>query len=313
MSGDATRSQTVAITAVGKVGKNAGATLSLSTAVTAAALGHVFVAGDSLHVSFGASPGGPTAPGEIVVIAMDKVLRRAPTSLAVSVNGAVAEETLSFKIDGVEVYTADADADGSILEISIPVPDTVDAGTHTVTVDGSEASGEDTFTMERDADAPPLFQGLDTDPVLIPEAHVDGVYRWVLQDLMPEGLGSWVMPINPSSMTSPGVQKTITGQHSTAAVSGQYHLWRGIDMPIEWSFSGFCPDQDFYEQLQAYAAITRRFYIIDHRNRAWKVAITGLDMVARKRRLDEHGVPQDWRHDYTVHAVIYDQTPRTPV
>lgn len=271
------------------------------------------VFGTTQTINFGTDTGSPVTATDLVVIAMDKELKRAPTSLAVSVYGAEADEDLDFKIDGATVATDTADADGTVQEISIPVDESVVAGVHTVSVlSASAKTGSDTFTVLVDPIDEPVLQGVDTDPVLIPEALVNGVYKWVLQDLMPGGLGSWVMPINPASMTSPGVETPVTVQHTTAVVTGRSHIWQGGSTAVEWSFSGFCPDQDFYEQLQDYASLTRRFYIIDHRSRAWKVAITGLDMVARLRALDENGAPLDWRHDYTVRAVIYEQNALVP-
>lgn len=254
------------------------------------------------------------AVGDLVIVAMDKILHRAPTSLSVSVSGAIADESLTFDIDGTDVDTEDADSEGTLQQLSIPVPGAVGAaGSHTVTVTSATSSGSDTFTIEVDPIANPLDVSTDTDPVSVPEAQVTtDFYKWVLQDLMPGGLGSWVMPINPSTMASPGVLTPVTVQHSTAVHDGQFHVWQGGLAVADWSFAGYCPDQEFYENLASYAALTRRFYIIDHRNRAWKVAITGLDMVARKRAIDETGAPQDWRHDYTARAVIYEQSPRVP-
>jgi hypothetical protein len=260
------------------------------------------------------APGGyiPT-PGDLVIVAMDKLLRQAPTSLAVSVSGADVGEALTFKIDGTTVYTATAGAGGNLQQVSIAVP-TGNAGSHTVRVETSSRFGEDTFTIQLDPAPNASNQGADTSPVAIPAALVGTTRSWVFQDLMPGGLGSWVMPINPTAMTSPGIVKALSVEHSTAVQTGQYHIYQGGISPATWSFSGYCPDQDFYDHFRAYAALTRRFYIIDHRNRAWKVAITGLDMIARKRQLDETGAPQDWRHNYTVNAVIYQQqSPQVPV
>lgn len=274
------------------------------------------VAGSSQLVRVHFLPGYPSQPADLVVIAMDKVIRRAPSSLAVSVSGAESDEALTFKIDDTIVDTGDANSDGTLQQISIPIPDTFMGGVHTVTVvTAGGRQGSDTFTLQFDPSVADVIQGADTSPVTIPAAEIipDVFYKWVFQDLMPDGLGSWVMPINPSAMTSPGFLTNVEVQHSTAVVSGQFHIWEHGRTATPWSFSGFCPDQDFYDQLRAYAAITRRFYIIDHRNRAWKVAITGVDMVLRKRYLDEHGAPLDWLGDYTINAVIYDQNPSVPV
>jgi hypothetical protein len=135
----------------------------------------------------------------------------------------------------------------------------------------------------------------------------------VLQDLAPGGLGSWVMPANPRSMQPIPQTFNVDARHSTSVDRGQFHLMEAEPAPQPWSFQGYCPDQGFYNQLTAYGQINRRFYLIDHRNRAWTVTFEAVEMVPRHRQKLQDGTYNDWAHDYTVRAVIYDQSFKTPV
>jgi hypothetical protein len=63
-----------------------------------------------------------------------------------------------------------------------------------------------------------------------------------------------------------------------------------------------------HDQLLAYAELDHRFFVIDHRNRAWLVESTGVEFAPRKRGEDK-GTFNDWRSDYVFHANILDQVP----
>jgi hypothetical protein len=247
---------------------------------------------------------------------LDDTQKQAPTAVTVAVSGGWPNDDVQFDIDGTTVFTGTLDTDGSLMALSLPVGTSYLAGTHTVTMTSLTAAPgyttSDTFDLAYDPAVPLMTIGTDADPVEIAAAQTStGVRRWVLQDLMPGGLGSYILPTNPSTMTSPHYSRLLNQDHTTSVAAGIYHVTEVAEHAVEWQFSGFCHTQEFYEKLVAYSQLNRRFYLIDHRNRAWIVAFTSLDMRARKRA-DVDGVLTDWAHDYTVSALIYDQDWKVP-
>ena len=66
-------------------------------------------------------------------------------------------------------------------------------------------------------------------------------------------------------------------------------------------FTGFCETQAEYEQLVFWSELRPRFWLIDHRNRAWLVTFEHFDATHRI-------VPSmPWAHDYTVKALVFKQ------
>jgi hypothetical protein len=284
----------------------------------------------------GSGPGGDTQiatavsnPGEVPtfepagLIIADPDQYRAPTSVQVMFNGAEPGELVTFTIDdrSEEIWAAEADTNGSLFLVSIPIPDEIGgppllggvimtAGTHTLhatTAGGKTAS--DTFTLALGATTQPALQSADVDAVEVPGRGKS----WALQDPKPGGLGSWVMHPSPTSMTEPEYSKAVDVDHTTNPMDGRYHIAVAEETVKEWSWSGYCPDQTFYEQLEAYAGLNRRIWVLDHRGRAWKATILMFDPKLRKRQIADDGTAQDWAADYTVSAVVYDRAQMTPV
>lgn len=257
-------------------------------------------------------------PMELIIADTTQVF--APTSVLVMLNGADPGEDVEFTIDeGTEVvWTADVDSNGSLYLVSVAIPSRADstplaAGDHVLhaTAVTSGKTGEATFTLQQDPAIYAIVQSADVDPVEIPGRG----NSWALQDPKPGGLGSWVMHPSPTSMTEPELSKTVDVDHTTDPVNGRYHISVTDVGTKDWSWSGYCPDQEFNDQMEAYAALNRRIWVLDHRGRAWKATITNFDPVLRKRQINDDGTPQDWASDYTVTAVIYDHvwlTPETP-
>lgn len=250
-----------------------------------------------------------TAKPVMILEVLDPTLIQAPTALTVMLTDAQPELDVVFAIDGTVVATITADSTGMVGPTSLNVSEDVGTiGSHTVTATQAGAVGASaTFTLARNPRWQPINIGPDAEPVEIPAAQTStGVRRWVLQDLMPGGLGSYVMPINPTTMSTPHAEKALTAMHTTA-ITGVHYIFEGSDAPLEWEFSGYFPDRAMHDQLLAYVGLTRRFYLLDHRGRAWKVAFTNLDVRHRRRRPNPDGTWNDWTADYTVNAVVYDR------
>lgn len=262
----------------------------------------------------GGDPPAVIEPLELDIV--DPTQYRAPTSVEVIVTGADPGATVAFVLDDFvsTIWTAVADSNGSLFLVSVPIPAEVDAtsidsGTHTLIANASGKMATDTFTLERDPSPWPQVSSADVDPVEIPGRG----NSWAIQDPKPGGLGSWVMHPSPTSQTEPELSKVVDVDHSTHPIDGQYHL-SVADLGVQpWQWSGYCPDQTFYEQLVAYANLNRRLWVLDHRGRAWKVNILRADLRARKRQIQDDGSPQDWAHDYTVTAEVLDVRSWEPV
>lgn len=256
-------------------------------------------------------------PSELRMTLLDNVVLRAPTSLTLVLTGAQAQSNVTFDIDGTDVYTVSTDSDGSLGPTSINLTTTLGTlGTHTitatqVTAGGTIADSED-FTVLRAPSPFPSVAGVDAPPVEVPGALTTEndveVRHWVLQDLLAEidgGIGSYVFPHNPRNMTSPHLEHAMTNRHSTAS-DGKIHVFQAGALPKDWTFTGYCPSEVHQEAILAYRYLNRRFWVIDHRNRAWKVMFTSAAFVPRLRQ-NYNGEDTDWGSDFTVTAVVLDQ------
>lgn len=238
----------------------------------------------------------------------------APTSLLVAVAGGQVSQPIEFHVDGHLVLTSETDSDGAMEPTSIPIPDikvagssVMTAGEHTLTCTQGATSGTATFTLDYGPAPAPQAIGPDAPPADIPAATLpSGHRRWILQDLQPGGLGSWVMPMNPKTWDGPPFERELSVRTTTAAddFGGQYHIYESASMPVDRTFEGYCPSEEMRLQLEAYGDLNRRFYLIDHQGRAWLVTFTVTEMVPRLVEYFNGEEILDG-HDYKVIATIY--------
>lgn len=252
---------------------------------------------------------------------INPVLEQAPTVLLASVSEAQPDVETRFYLDGLLVYTTMADTQGLVPLVSIGISRTQGSvGTHTLQArQTGSISADETFTILTAPSNEPTDVGVDAQAVEIPGAVTsNGTRRWVFQDLLPDvdgGIGSWIMPMNPQEMTAPYLQVNTSTIHSTAlggiigepAEVGQYHIFEGNTIPQDWQFKGYCPTKEMHDKIIEYRNLNRRIYIIDHRNRAWKVVIMDVSFTPKLRQI-YNGVPTDWGADYEVNCLILDQS-----
>lgn len=261
----------------------------------------------------------------------DPIIEQAPGILVVSVTEALALTKVDFYIDTTLVYSANSDSQGELEAISLAISRSIGtAGTHTLTVRQTGAvTASATFQILEPPPVEPTAYSPDADPIQVPGTLTEnGTRRWVWQDLYPTskgGLGSWIMPLNPQEMTSPFTQLNITGRHTVSGAArtaltthlnrptdeGQFHVFEGSLVPQDWTFKGYCPTKEMRDMMMTYRNLNRRLYIIDHRNRAWKVAIIDCAFTSKLRQ-NFNNDQTDWGADYEVTCVILDQTYRTP-
>jgi len=253
-------------------------------------------------------------PPDLEVQILDPKVPRAPSSITVVIAGAAPEERLDFSVNGYHLAFAFTDSDGYLLPTSIGIPDylgedRVLAGTYTLDVtapDSDTVGGSADFSFGKDAYLRLNYiVGADVDPVEVPGVFSHDTQHWVLQDPLPGGLGSYVMPINPSEADSPPFTRVLTSKATTAPLVGRFHMFEAAFQPTEWSFSGQCPDREMYERLLEFSELNRRFYLIDHRNRAWIVAPQQFDVKPR-RVTNWNGVNTNWFQDYTFTVVVHE-------
>lgn len=251
---------------------------------------------------------------------IDPDQRRSPTTLTVVLSGAFPDGYVSFVINALTPYLVRADYSGDIVAASIPVPE-LDAGAHTLTAtatnaDGTVRAASAAFTLMWGS-PPRHVPGPDADPVEVPGAvNEDGSRNWVLQDLMPGGLGSWVMPRNPAQSNRPLASRELTPSHTTA-LAGQHHVFEAVDDTHDWTFSGVLFTQAEHQKLEAYFTLNRRFYLIDDYNRAWIVTFGKVEVTPRLRTRfslpGESDQLSDWVAEYSVTATVYGTTWHDPV
>lgn len=257
---------------------------------------------------------------EMVLEVLDPTLKRAPTAVVVTLVNGWANREIDFFIDDVLIWTTTADPEGNLAPTSINVPEQAplsNAGTHTIRAEqlGSQSASA-TFTLNRNPQPYPIAMGPDAQAVDVPGViRPNGTRAWVFQDLHPVeygGIGSYVLPYNPSKMSPPYLERAYSTFHTTAPQDeygrgGQWHIMQGGTVPKEWTFEGYVPDQEQHDRMLEYLHLNRRFYVIDHRKRAWKVVFTNIEFTARLHQVFNN-TPTDWGHDYVVTATVFDQS-----
>jgi hypothetical protein len=239
-------------------------------------------------------------PQEIIVNILDPEVDQAPGLITVQVSLAPPGAVL-FYIDGAQVWADTATDTGVVGPLSLSVDEDLAAGDHVLSVTASGATGADHFTI---AQSPAILPApITPDPAPTPVANA--VKRWVLQDLLPGGLGSWVLDPGPASYEPIPTARNLQVLQSTYS-GGKSHVSESRTYALAWSFAGYCPDRAYYDQLVAYGSLRRRIYVIDHRNRAWTCVPLGADLVPRKRQLGDDGEWNDWAHNYTMRFLLFD-------
>lgn len=264
------------------------------------------LAGTAQRAAFQGGNGSIEGPPTVVLVILDDTIDKAPGPIRVSVTGANAGALLTFTVNTETVWNDVADVNGELTAATIDLPLDLMAGTYSMVVTTTD-NGSDSvsFTLLYDPDPLPPTLPSDTGPATVP----DSVGHWVFQDLMDGGLGSWVLPVNPTTMTNPHFERTVTTKHTTSASQGQFTVGEAVFAGRPWRITGYYPDQTFYNQLQQFADLRRRFYVHDHRGRVWKVGVQDLSTTPRNRQSDAVSSDNDWAGSYDLTFVLYSQTP----
>jgi hypothetical protein len=247
---------------------------------------------------------GPAVLGPVLTIDPN-ILDRVPTGLVVSlVNMLDGGEAVDFTLVGNAsvLATLQADEQGTIVGVTVPLGLPLSAGTYTLQATGESSGrvGSCTFQLLNDPmtrPAPP-----PDDVPVSPPTQV-GIQRWVFQDPMPGGLATLVFPANPEKASSFYAPVPVTVEH-TVAQDGTAVVWEGAPTALAAQFSGYTTDETFYLAVEAYAALNRKFYLIDHRSKVWVVALTSF---GPDRRIVQpvHQTDSSWACNYTATVMIF--------
>lgn len=237
--------------------------------------------------------------GGLVMDVITSSITVAPGTVSVAVINAQPNEDIAFTLVGISAptQTIRADSTGVISNGTLIIPINVEKGTVTVKATGQSTGlfGTDTFQVLTDAPIS-VTQSPDAAPTLISQT---GVIRWVFQDKQTGGLGSYVVPINPTSMTSAQAPPKPLTVDLTTAPNGRPIFYQGSRRPYEWRFTGTCRTEAFFNALNDYYGLKRRFYTIDHFNRAWVTTWEELNLTTVR------DVNNPYAHTYEVKALIY--------
>lgn len=99
-----------------------------------------------------------------------------------------------------------------------------------------------------------------------------GTIRWALiDDTVPE---TWVMPINPDSMSSPVMKRRQLTFGNGYRADGRVRTFERPAPAMEWEWSGVIRTKEHYDQLVHWAEKSVAVVVQDHLNRVFRVYIT---------------------------------------
>lgn len=231
-------------------------------------------------------------------------LQQAPGTFRVTVTNGVPGEAVTFTDSHSDtIIGGTLDENGSLISFAIGISAALTAATYTLTASSTDRDpATANFVVVNAPLSDPTGQPTDADAVTA--GLVGGVQKWVFQDPAPAG-ETYVFEISPDSATSPFGQNAFTTDVTTAP-DGQFLIWEGARKSVAWSFKGTLLTQTQYEAFQRFAALNRRVYLIDNRNRAWVVSVEFFDPTPKKVNQNP------WAHTYAVDVIIY-KGPLTPV
>jgi hypothetical protein len=249
----------------------------------------------------------------LTLIAEPSTIESVPATIRLTILGGLPTQLVTVAFEDQILAQGTTDSDGNLYQLPVIISGDVGVvGTQTLVVTqngvGAVAAGEIAITIADDA-APtlPPVSVPDAPPTPVVQPPAVTVRKWVFQDPSPGGLGSYVLPVNPSQMTSPHHEHAMTSRHTTSR-SGRFHIFQAAMLPKEWQFGGYCPTQEMVEKLWQFRDVNRRIYIIDHHGRAWKVAITHLEVTPRLRHWYNNEM-SDWGSDWSMTVTVLDQDP----
>ena len=217
-----------------------------------------------------------------------------PTSVAVFLDGGPASSVVTFAVSGYpsSAVSITTDSAGSINGGSMAIP-AVPAGSALITATFGTYVASANLAVLAAPPSRPTTVVADAAPTLIAQSGT--VVKWVLFDPAPGGT-TYTFPINPASWTSPHAPRNVMVDSTT---QGNPIMWEGAIRSHSFTFSGYLDSQATYDALEAFRDLGHRFWIADHRNRAWVCTIDSIDWTPKRV------VGKPWAYNYAVHAQVY--------
>lgn len=276
-------------------------------------LGAVWTTGDPLHIEMfpGDTEPDPYATVEVtwsyakrassrLEVALETdVVDETPASLYATISAGFGRDTISLSLIGPttadDMQTEVLNDFGYIEDLAIPLPGLA-AGDYFLRVEGVASGNEDVpFTVTGN---PLSFLGSHPKALPVAPARASQV-RWRLYGLHDQK-AAYEFVHNPRSWSNLLPPNNFTHEKTTAP-DGQILSWQAGDQPWRMEFTGYLDTPAEYGALTFWAGLHRRFWLVDHRNRAWLVTFEQFDASARI-------VPnKPWAHDYTMKAVVFMQ------
>lgn len=113
--------------------------------------------------------------------------------------------------------------------------------------------------------------------------------RWSFQDTVTSSV--YQMPLNPKR-TSPLQQKRATDVSYASPIDGRMNVLRHHDKPVEFTFQGYCLNQQMYDDLLNLVDTGNVQVLTDHMSRQWKVLLlefSPTDKIPNARTTERYG------------------------
>lgn len=221
------------------------------------------------------------------------VIDRTPYPTQVNVLNGTPGATVTMSVDGTPVGAGVVGALG-LVSIGVALP-AVAPGTYFLDYAesaGGSQNGSLTFTTNfgpRSTPTPGTGDSFGTAPVPGAWTFMDGTGQ----------LATYVLPNNPTKMTSPFTGRVYSNK-SVTAPRGNLITFEGAPKPAQWQVSGTALTEGFVESLEMWLALTHRFMVVDHHGRGWSVSLEGLDAQPTKDNT------KPWAMAFTLSFLIFD-------
>lgn len=240
----------------------------------------------------------------VVVFADD--VQQTPGAVKITVTNGTPGQRVTVSIDGQAgtARSVDLDSAGTVIDFMVTIDVALNAGAYTLrVVHPGRLDATDTFAVLASPDPAPSALPPATPATTVPGSLVlvNGrwVRRFVLQDKLAGGLGEYILPRSPTSMSSP-FPDNVLATEATLASDGQIMTWEGARRSKGWTWSGYLDTEVQLTSMLAFQQLNRRFYVIDHRNRSWEVSMETFEPKPVKN------VDVPWAHTYEATFLIHE-------
>jgi hypothetical protein len=121
--------------------------------------------------------------------------------------------------------------------------------------------------------------------------------RWRLHDPVTDE--TWIMPINPNTMTSPHPQKSLATAYGTRRGTDRIRTFMTPEAIVSWEWGGVIRSKEHYDELVRWSRKPGEVHVTDHFGRTWVVV---FEKVVPTDRVPTANVP--WRLRYTMRSMI---------